>query len=77
MILCAAILIKFCRGNLATEIIIPGHRHSSCWELMAALGVPTEREEVEGFLDHHGQFLDRLEAFEHAFQCGQIYKLYR
>ena len=27
---------------------------------------------VEGFLNHKGEFLDRLEAFKHALMCGQL-----
>ena len=73
MIICAAIQVIF-RSRVGNEktVIVPGWRHSSCWELMADLGVPADRQEVEGFLDHKGAFLDRLEAFEHALQCGQL-----
>lgn len=72
MILCAAIHVTFTRSGKEVETIIPGFRHSSCWELMAALGVPTERKETEGFIDHNGQFLDRYDAYERALMCGQI-----
>lgn len=72
MIICAAIQVTFQRTGKPVEVVIPGWRHSSCWELMAALGVPTDRQEVEGFIDHNGAFLDRLDAFEHALQCGQL-----
>ena len=72
MIICAAIQVTFHRAGKPVEAVIPGWRHSSCWELMAALGVPADRQEVEGFIDHNGAFLDRLEAFEHALQCGQL-----
>lgn len=26
---------------------------------------------AEGFLNHKGEFLDRLDAYDHAFMCGQ------
>lgn len=72
MIICAAIKITFQRGRQTVTAVVPGHRHSDCWELMVALGVPTEREEKEGFIDHRGDFLDRYEALKHAIQCGQL-----
>ena len=72
MILCAAIKVTFIRAGKTVEAIIPGHRHSNCWELMATLGVPSDRQEVEGFLDHQGNFRDRYDAFNHAQQCGQL-----
>ena len=68
MIICAA--IKVSTGT--KEIVVPGLRHANCWELMADLGVPAKREEVEGFIDHTGAFLDRYEAFDHALMCGQL-----
>lgn len=72
MIICAAIRITFYRDGKNIEAVIPGYRHGNCWELMATLGVPADRQEVEGFLDHRGNFLDRYAAFEHALQCGQL-----
>lgn len=72
MIICAAISVKFVRNGKSVEAVIPGYRHGSCWELMAALGVPGDREEIEGFIDHRGEFLDRYDAFDHALMCGQI-----
>ena len=30
-------------------------------------------QEIEqGFIDHHNNFLDRKEALEHAYECGQL-----
>ena len=72
MIICAAIFVRFMRNEKPIEAVIPGHRHSNCWELMATLGVPGAREEVEGFLNHKGEFLDRYDAFSHALSCGQL-----
>lgn len=72
MIICAAISVKFNRNGKTVEAVIPGLRHGSCWELMAALGVPGDRQEVEGFLNHKGEFLDRYGAFAHALACGQL-----
>lgn len=72
MIICAAITVKFNRNGKIVEAVIPGYRHSSVWELMATLGIPTDRQEVEGFLNHKGEFLDRCEAYDHAVVCGQL-----
>lgn len=72
MIICAAIQITFNRSGKPVEAVVPGYRHGNCWELMATLGVPADREEVEGFLNHKGEFLDRYDAFDHALQCGQL-----
>ena len=30
------------------------------------------QQEVEGFLNHKGEFLDRYEAYAHALMCGQL-----
>lgn len=72
MIICAAISISFIQNGRELNAIIPGHRHSNCWELMATLGVPAARQEAEGFLNHKGDFLDRSDAYVHALMCGQL-----
>lgn len=74
MILCAAIKVTFQRNSEPVTAVIPGYRHGNVWELMSTLGLPpkSEREDVEGFIDHQGTFLDRREAFEHARMCGQL-----
>lgn len=72
MIICAAIEVTFQRAGKTVTAVVPGYRHGDCWELMSTLGVPTERQEVEGFLNSRGTFLDRFDAFEHALLCGQL-----
>lgn len=72
MIICAAILIQFERNGRQVETVIHGLRHSNCWETMAALGIPAQHTEVEGFIDHKNRFLDRYDAFTHALECGQL-----
>lgn len=72
MILCAAIKTTFARDGETVTVIIPGCRHADIWQLMAELKIPRDREEIEGFLDRKGEFLDRHEAFIHAVKCGQI-----
>ena len=72
MIICAAIRIRFVRDNTPVDAVIPGLRHADCWELMATLHVPKEREGEEGFINNKGVFLNRYEAYEHALACGQL-----
>lgn len=72
MILCAAIEIAFQRDGRTVSAVVPGHRHNDCLELMATLGVPRDRQEVEGFITHRGDFLDRYNAYNHALRCGQL-----
>lgn len=72
MIICAAIKITFQRAGKTLTAVIPGYRHSNCWELISAFGIPAEREEVEGFMTSQGAFLDRYDAFNHAMRCGQL-----
>lgn len=72
MIICAAIQVQFVQNGRKVETVIHGLRHANCWETMAALGVPAERKEVEGFIDDKNRFLDRCDAFSHALECGQL-----
>ena len=72
MIFCAAIKITFQRDGKTVSAVIPGYRHGDCWEVIAALGVPADRQEVEGFMSSQGAFLDRYDAFDHALRCGQL-----
>ena len=72
MNLCASIENTFQRDGRTVSAVVPGYRHGDCWELMATLGVPADRQEVEGFINHRGDFLDRYDAFNHAVRCGQL-----
>lgn len=74
MIICATIHVHFAREGKEVEAVIPGLRHADCWALMSTFGLPPKAEwqEVEGFIDHTGAFLDRSEAFRHALACGQL-----
>ena len=56
MIICAAIQVQFERDGRNVETVIQGLRHANCWETMAALGVPAQHTEVEGFVDHENRF---------------------
>ncbi len=54
-------------------IIFTGVRHSEIIKDLVRLGYPTPiPNSGQGFIDDKGNFLYRLEAKEHAFECGQI-----
>ena len=74
MIVCAAIKLV----NKQTELIVCGHRHGNCLEVISNLGTnwhPSEK--TQGFIDHKGRFLDRKEALAHALECGQLSATHR
>lgn len=73
MIICAAIkLIDLDQNN---SIIICGHRHGNCFEMIKHLEDKWRytpiRNIIQGFINHKGEFLDRKEAFEHVKEIGQ------
>ena len=69
MILFSAIKVTV-NGN---KSVVPGYRHSDCYELLSKLHVVYFAGDVtEGFIDNKGNFLDRYDAFEHAVNCGQL-----
>lgn len=72
MIICAA--IKLTMNNAAgTELIIPGHRHGDCYQIINQLNSNWKfATKVEGFITHENIFLDREEAYSHALLGGQI-----
>lgn len=73
MVVCSAIRVLIERNGIPVEAVVPGIRHADCWNLLATLGYPVARQEsAEGFLDHKGIFMDRLDAYDHAFVCGQL-----
>ncbi len=52
--------------------MIQGLHHANCWETIAALRVPAQLAEMEGFVDHENRFGGRYDAFIHALECGQL-----
>lgn len=73
MILAAAIKYKI--ESTGKEVVLCGARHGDVFNQLEALGFKARKgyEEIEqGFIDHHNNFLTRIEAFEHAKLCGQI-----
>lgn len=73
MIICAA--IKFIsKENPLDSFVLCGHRHGN---IIANIRHLDEKwwhnsKQIQGFIDHNGVFMDRLEAFQHAVACGQL-----
>lgn len=64
------ILNDYCR----TEICIPVHRHKDgmliCERLLGYK--PSKENYIEGFLTDDDEFLNRSDALDHAYYCGQL-----
>ena len=72
MIICAAIKIQM--NNLPEPTIIPCWRHGYGYSILRDL-VPDRfsfKVIEEGFINHHGAFLNRAKAYREAKTCGQI-----
>ena len=57
------------------DILLPVHRHYDARAIMAQFGYSREsdyRRDMEGFLTDKGVFLDRVQAADHAYECGQL-----
>lgn len=70
MIVSAA--VKLIIDDLGTEIYIPVHRHKDVKTLGVKFLGRRPLIEAEGFLTDKGEFLDRREAADHAYECGQL-----
>lgn len=73
MIVSAA--VKIYEEKLDKEITIPCHRHSDAFRILKEFGYEPHKgykELAQGFLDEHGNFLNRTEAYYHAVACLQI-----
>lgn len=54
---------------------IPCHRHADAFYIASQFLGTNELDKTktrQGFFDHTGKFLNRLEARKHAFLCGQV-----
>ena len=85
-ITCSAIWYKelptsvFLPKNIETGIVVCGHRHGNCIDIMKTLGTlrsvvkgPDSVGEYEqGFLTSHNRFVDRLEAMQIAIDQNQV-----
>ena len=69
MIICAAIKLK----NADTEHIVCGVRHRDCFKTIEQLNDNWKNAtQVQGFITHTGEFLDRGQAWEYANEIGQV-----
>lgn len=77
MIICAA--IKLIQEELfgeklssPKELVICGHRHGDCLKTINELSPRwCHTKQIQGFINHKGEFLDRKEAFKHIQEIGQ------
>lgn len=73
MLITAAIKVHIDKTN--KDICIQCRRHYEAFELLKDFGFnPSEGYKVldQGFMDQHGNFLNRREAWKHAAECGQL-----
>ena len=74
MIICAAIEIEIEDACL----VVCGRRHGDCYEIKSQLADKWKHGKVtEGFINNKEEFLDRIEAWKHAVECGQLSKTTR
>ena len=67
-------MIKYAAIKLATGKIITGRKH--CEIIFEAVKAGLEIDNLtEGFMTDKDEFLDRFEAGQHAFICGQTKKI--
>lgn len=61
---------------LGVVSLLKPNRHDDIIRLVDnTYGMPTKFcDSVQGFIDDKGLFLDRIQAGEHALECGQIEK---
>jgi hypothetical protein len=72
MIICAAIKVKYIDSDhTVKDLVVCGHRHCNCFEIIHHLPFDDIIQKQQGFIDHTGKFLDRKEALEHFKACGQ------
>lgn len=73
MVICAALLIQV--EGLDHQTILPCMRHGDGFRILQDLGyTPKTKYKIlqQGFIDHDGNFLDRIEAYNCAKVCGQL-----
>ena len=72
MITSAVVLIATKDGR---HFEIPCHRHADAFYIASQFLTQDELDKTktqQGFIDHAGNFLNRIEARKHAYLCGQI-----
>lgn len=58
------------------EMIIPCHRHCDAFLILKEFGYKRFEDYIEieqGFLDEYNNFMNRVEAYDHAVKNNQIY----
>lgn len=50
----------------------PGRHHNVIWRMACELGYSTPITGVQGFVNEHGEFLNRIDAKAEALKCNQI-----
>lgn len=72
MIVSAAVQIHLYTDG--RDIIIPVHRHIDAMQILGLMGYTESmyRRDMEGFLTEDRRFLDRCEAADYAYECGQL-----
>ena len=69
-----AAAIKFQQQDFAYPTVMCGRRHADIFEQMFSLGIKYDKQShVQGFWTNQDRFVDRYEAFEIAFNAGQIF----
>ena len=56
------------------DLILPVHRHCDAMRILDMMGYTESmyRRDMEGFITEDGRFLDRCEAADYAYECGQL-----
>lgn len=73
MIVCAALKIQV--EGLDHTTIIPCVRHGDGFKILADIGyAPKTKYEIleQGFLTHKNVFMNRADAYDYAFEIGQL-----
>jgi hypothetical protein len=73
MLICAALLVQV--EGLDHTTIVPCRRHGDGFKILEDLGsAPKTKYTVlsQGFIDHAGRFLNRIDAWKHAAECHQL-----
>lgn len=72
MIICAALKVEKCDDF--EETVVPCFRHGNGYEILHNLCKNNKYKGhvTEGFMTNKGEFLDRIDAYDHAWKCGQL-----
>ena len=73
MLICAALLVQVEGLDHTTTICC--RRHGDGLQILKDLGyAPKTKYKIleQGFIDHNGLFLNRVDAYKHAKNCGQL-----